>query len=69
MPRISAAHIYCAALIKECRVAIDIQWILDDASLARHCAEWRKLLAELYAEETGGVGTTPAPPPPPPGGG
>jgi len=43
MPRISAAHIYCAALIKECRVAIDIQWILDDASLARHCAEWRKL--------------------------
>ena len=24
-------------------MAIDIQWILDDASLARHCAEWRKL--------------------------
>ena len=24
-------------------MAIDIQWILDDASLARHCAEWRQL--------------------------
>ncbi len=24
-------------------MAIDIHWILDDASLARHCAEWRKL--------------------------
>ncbi len=43
MPGISHVHIYCAASIKECRVAIDIQWILDDASLARHCAEWRQL--------------------------
>lgn len=24
-------------------MAIDIQWILDDASLARHCADWRQL--------------------------
>jgi ribonuclease D len=24
-------------------VAIDIHWILDDASLARHCADWRRL--------------------------
>lgn len=24
-------------------MAIDIQWILDDASLARHCADWRRL--------------------------
>ena len=35
-------------------------------------AEWRKLLAELYAEETGGVSANPAPSPPspaPPGGG
>jgi ribonuclease D len=43
MPGIRRGHIYCAASIKECRVAIDIQWILDDASLARHCAEWRQL--------------------------
>ncbi|WP_439861508.1 ribonuclease D [Pseudomonas sp. MBLB4136] len=24
-------------------MAIDIHWILDDASLARHCADWRRL--------------------------
>jgi ribonuclease D len=28
---------------EECRVAIDIQWIRDDASLAHHCAAWRQL--------------------------
>src|SRR5690606_36097974 len=43
LPGIGRGHIYCAPSIKECRVAIDIQWILDDASLARHCAEWRRL--------------------------
>jgi ribonuclease D len=43
MPGRRAGHIYCPALPKECRVAIDIQWILDDASLARHCTDWRRL--------------------------
>ena len=39
----AAGDIYCAALPKEYRVAIDIHWILDDASLARHCTDWRRL--------------------------
>ena len=39
----AAGDIYCAALPKEYRVAIDIHWILDEASLARHCTDWRRL--------------------------
>lgn len=42
-PATGRGDIYCAAFLRESRVAIDIQWIGDDASLAQHCATWRTL--------------------------